>query len=112
MVKIGESSLSNFAMTGGSISGGKRFSTVATRSRTSCAAESMSRFKLNVAMTAEVPCPEIERSSSMPSTVLTTSSIGCETTVSTSSGDAPGRVVRIETLGRSTEGKRSTPRRK
>ena len=66
MVNIGGSSLLNFVMTGGSVSDGRRLSTVATRSRTSWAAESMSRLKLNVAMTNEVPCPEIERSSSMP----------------------------------------------
>ena len=67
MVRIGESSLLNFEMTGGSTSRGKRLSTVATRSRTSCAATSMSRFKLNVAMTNEVPWPDTERSSSIPS---------------------------------------------
>src|SRR6266498_2624492 len=36
----------------------------------------------------------------------------CETSVSISSGDAPGRFVRTLTVGRSTEGKRSTPSRK
>src|SRR5690349_19150621 len=45
----------------------------------------------------------------MPSTVLTTSSIGCAMSDSTSSGEAPGKLTRTETVGRSTEGKRSTP---
>jgi len=45
----------------------------------------------------------------MPSTVLTTSSIISVTSVSTCSGGAPGSVVRTETVGRSTDGSRSTP---
>src|SRR5689334_18185511 len=45
----------------------------------------------------------------MPSTVLMTSSIGWATSDSTSSGDAPGKLTRTETVGKSTEGKRSTP---
>src|SRR5689334_4321566 len=45
----------------------------------------------------------------MPSTVLTTSSIGCAMSDSTSSGEAPGKLTRTETVGKSTEGKRSTP---
>src|SRR6185503_16954656 len=48
-------------------------------------------------------------SSLMPSTVFTTSSIGCAMSDSTSSGAAPGSPTRTETVGRSTEGKRSTP---
>ncbi len=77
----------------------------------SWAATSMSRSRVNVTTTMELPGPEMERSSSIPSTVLTTSSIGWVTSVSTSSAEAPGRVVRMVTVGRSTEGKRSTPRR-
>ena len=84
---------------------------VATRSRTSWAAVSMSRLRLKVTITTEVPGPEIDRSSSIPSTVLTASSIRLEISVSTSSVEAPGSWVRIETVGRSTEGNRSTPRR-
>ncbi len=110
----GELSLLNFWTTGGRsrASSGRRLMTVATRSRTSCAAVSRSRSSLKVAMTSDVPGPETERSSSMPSTVLTTSSMGCEMSVSTSSADAPGRPVRTLTVGRSTDGKRSTPRLK
>ena len=63
-------------------------------------------------MMNDEPCPEIERNSCMPSTVLTTSSIFCETSLSTSSGEPPGKFVRTLTVGRSTEGKRSTPNRK
>jgi hypothetical protein len=47
----------------------------------------------------------------MPCTVLTTCSISRVTCVSTSSADAPGSSVRMLTVGRSTDGKRSTPRR-
>ena len=60
-------------------------------------------------MTKELPCPEIERSSVMPSTVFTTSSIGCATSDSISAGDAPGSLVDTNTDGRSTGGVRSTP---
>ncbi len=112
IVMIGELSLLNFWTTGGSTSSGSERTTVATRSRTSCAAVSRSRSSLKVAMTSDVPGPETERSSSMPSTVLTTSSMGCEMSVSTSSAEAPASVVRTLTVGRSTEGNRSTPRRK
>jgi hypothetical protein len=70
---------------------------------------SISRSKLNVATTKLTPLDEIERSSLMPSTLFTTSSISSEISDSTSSGAAPGNEVRIITVGRSTAGKRSTP---
>ena len=98
-------------MIGGSASGGKSRSTPATRSRTSCAAASISRLRSKVIITIEEPGPEIERSWSMPSTVLTASSMRRLTSVSTSSIEAPGSTVRTETVGTSTEGKRSTRRR-
>src|ERR1043166_4810979 len=60
-------------------------------------------------MTKPLPCHETERSSLMPSTVLITSSSGWVTSDSTSSGAAPGKPTRTETVGTSTEGKRSTP---
>ncbi len=53
-------------------------------------------------MTNELPWPEIDRSSLMPSTVLTASSMRWEISDSTSSGEAPGRLVRTLTVGRST----------
>src|SRR6185295_10238671 len=96
-------------MTGGVASSGKRLPSVLTRSRTSCVADSRLRSSLKVAITIAVPCPQTDLSSLMPSTVLTTSSIGCAMSDSTSSGAAPGRLTRTETVGRSTEGKRSTP---
>src|SRR6185503_15965053 len=99
-------------MTGGVASSGRVRPSVLTRSRTSCAADSRLRSSLKVAITIAVPWPETDLSSLMPSTVLTTSSICCVTSDSTSSGAAPGRPTRTETVGRSTEGKRSTPSRK
>jgi len=68
--------------------------------------------RLKVTITTEAPGPEIDRSSSIPSTVLTASSMRLEIPVSISSAEAPGSRVRIETVGRSTEGNRSTPRRR
>ena len=47
--------MSNFATIGGSTSRGSARRTVATRSRTSCAAASMSRSRSKVAMTIELP---------------------------------------------------------
>jgi hypothetical protein len=44
---------------------------------------------LKVAITIAVPCPQTDLSSLMPSTVFTTSSIGCAMSDSTSSGAAP-----------------------
>ena len=61
IVITGVVSLLNFEMTGGRVSGGRSRTIVATRSRMSCAAVSMSRFKLNVAMTKEFPWPETDR---------------------------------------------------
>src|SRR5258706_2544278 len=72
----------------------------------------MSRSSTKVIITKDEPWPEIERSWSMPSTVLTASSMRWLTSVSTSSIEAPGSSVRTETVGTSTEGKRSTRRRR
>ncbi len=109
IVSTGELSLLNLAMTGGRVSSGNWRTTVDTRSRMSWAAVSMSRSRSKVAMTIELPPEEMERSSWMPSTVLTASSMRSETSASVSSVEAPGSAVRTETVGRSTEGKRSTP---
>ncbi len=100
----GALSLSNFWMTGGVASSGSRLTTVLTRSRTSWAALSRSRSRSKVAMMMDEPAPETERSSSMPSTVLTTSSTWRVTSDSISSGDAPGSEARTETVGTSTAG--------
>ena len=109
MVRTGDESLSCLLMTGGRTSTGRSMRIAETRSRTSCAADSMSRSSLNVVMTSETPGPDTERSSSMPSTVLIASSMRWETSTSVSSGEAPGSCVRTITVGRSTAGKRSTP---
>src|ERR1041385_4690688 len=108
-VTTGVLSLSNFCTIGGVASSGRSRPSVLTRSRTSCAADSRLRSSLKVAMMMAVPWPDTDRNSLMPSTVLTTSSIGWAMSDSTSSGDAPGKLTRTETVGRSTEGKRSTP---
>ncbi len=59
---------------------------------------SISRLRLKVTITAEEPGLEIDRSSSIPSTVLTASSIRLEISDSTSSAEAPGSWVRIEAV--------------
>ena len=71
----------------------------------------MFRRSSNSTMTMDWPGPEIERSSRMPCTVFTTCSISRVTWLSTSSAEAPLSSVRTLTVGRSTEGNRSTPRR-
>ena len=75
MVRTGAKSLSNLATTGGRTSRGSRVSTVATRSRTSWVAASMSRSSVERGDDDRAAGAETERSSSRPSTVLTTSSI-------------------------------------
>jgi hypothetical protein len=62
-------------------------------------------------MTVETPSEEVDRSSSIPLIVLTASSILSEISVSISSGAAPGSLVVTTTVGKSTLGKRSRPRR-
>ena len=62
--------------------------------------------------TCEMPSLVVERSSSMPETVLMISSIGLVTLVSISSTLAPLSVVVTVTTGKSTLGNRSTPSRR
>ena len=76
----------------------------APRPRRSCSSR-------NCTMTTETPSLVVERSSSMPSIVLTISSIGLVTPLSISSTLAPLSVVVMVTIGKSTFGKRSRPRR-
>ena len=111
-VSTGAWSLSVLEMIGVRMSRGRLRSTAAILSRTSWAATSIWRLRLKVMRTSELPGLVIERSSLMPWMVLTASSIFWETWVSMSSVEAPGNSVRTETVGRSTAGKRSTPRRK
>ena len=89
-VMIGEESRSCFWTTGGSMPGGSRLSTPETASRTSCTAASTLRSSVNVTMTNERPSLEIDRSSSIPATVATASSMICVTSDSASSAAAPG----------------------
>ena len=60
----------------------------------------------------DMPSLVVDRSSSMPETVLMISSIGLVTLVSISSTLAPWSVVVTVTTGRSTLGNRSTPSRR
>ncbi len=106
--RTGAASGSSLLTTGDSVPSGRSCSTVARWSRTSCAAMSTFLSSRNVTKTCDTPSVEIERSSSMPLMVLTASSILSVSSVSISSGAAPGSVVMIETIGRSTLGKRST----
>ncbi len=108
-VMTGAASGSNFSTIGCSIVRGRSGSTRLTRSRTSCAATSPSFSSRNATMTCETPSDEFDRSSSMPLMVLTASSILSVTSVSTSSGAAPGRRVVTTTVGKSTFGNRSSP---
>ena len=62
-------------------------------------------------MIVEMPSFVVERSSSMASMVLTISSMGLVTPLSISSTLAPFSVVVMVTVGKSTFGKRSRPRR-
>src|SRR5262249_31902254 len=109
LAPTGAWSLSNFETTGGRLSLGMLRMAMATLSRTSWAATSIWRFRLNVTMTIAAPLPEIERSSLMPWMVLICSSSRWATWVSSSSVEAPGSSTRTLTVGRSTAGKRSTP---
>ena len=110
-VRTGAASGSNFSTVGCWIVLGSSGSTRLTRSRTSCAAMSASFSSRNEMMTCETPSDEVDRSSSIALMVLTASSILSVISVSTSSGAAPGRRVVTTTVGKSTLGKRSRPRR-
>ena len=90
---------------------GSRETTVATLSRTSCAATALFFSSRNWTMIVEMPSFVVERSSSMASMVLTISSMGLVTPLSISSTLAPFSVVVMVTVGKSTFGKRSRPRR-
>src|SRR3954469_19878338 len=107
----GAESGSNFSTVGCWMFFGSSGRTRLTRSRTSCAATSPSFSSRNAIITVETPSEDVERSSSIPLMVLTASSILSEISVSTSSGAAPGRRVITTTVGKSTLGKRSRPRR-
>jgi hypothetical protein len=111
IVTTGAASRLNFSTTGGSVPKGSRGRSVETLSRTSCAAMSPLRSSLKPMTTVETPSRVVERSSSMPETVLTASSTGLVTDDSTSSTLAPRSVVVTTTTGTSTFGNNSTPSR-
>ncbi len=106
-VRIGAESGSLLLTTGGFVSRGNR--TVATLSRTSWVAASMSRSSVNVMVQFAEPWLELQRSSSMPLIVLTAASIGLVIVVSISSALAPDRPARTLTVGLSVRGIRSRP---
>src|ERR1700690_791019 len=104
----GAASGSSLPMTGGFVPSGRSGSTRLTWSRTSCAAMLTSLSSVNVTKNRETPSVDTDRSSSMPPSVLTASSILSVSSDSTSSGAAPGSTVMIEMMGKSPLGKRST----
>ena len=77
---------------------------LATLSRTSWAPTSGSFSSTKVTHVIETPSADRDRSSSMPLTVFTDSSMRLVTWVSTSSGDAPRSVVVTVTTGKSILG--------
>ena len=110
-VMTGDASSSNLSITGKVVPRGSCATIALTLFWTSCAATSGDFSSANRTMTRETPSPVIDRSSSIPSIVLTASSIGRVTCVSISSTLAPRRVVVTNTNGRSSLGWRSTPSR-
>ena len=106
----GIASTSNLSITGGSVPTGSCARTVATLSRTSCAAVSRDFSSTNCTTMVDRPSLVRLRSSSMPSIVLTASSRTFVTPVSISSTLAPFSVVVTVTIGKSMFGKRSSPR--
>ncbi len=93
VARMGVAAGSSFSMTGGFVPGGNWSRMVATLSRTSLAATSTGFSRTKVTKTWEIPSLVVERSSSIPLMVLTTSSMGLVIWLSTSSGVAPSRVV-------------------
>ena len=86
---IGLASASTLAITGSSMSPGRRWRTRETRSRTSAAAASGSRSSLNLIDICESSWRLIEDSTSTPSIPASESSSGLVTWDSTISGLAP-----------------------
>ena len=96
-------------MIGGWVPSGRSARIVLTLSRTSCVPTSPFLESRNWTVTIETPSWVVDRSSSMPETVLMMSSIGLVTVVSISSTLAPGSTVVTVQTGKSTLGNRSTP---
>jgi hypothetical protein len=112
MRMIGVALTSKRSMSGGSVPTGSCEMTVDTLSRTVWAPRSPFFSSLNCTMTNDTPSLLTLFSSSMPSMVLTASSIGLVTVVSISSTEAPRSVVLMVTIGKSMFGKRSSPKRR
>ncbi len=89
---------------GWSMSRGSSARTRLTLSRTSWAPTSAFFSRMNVTKICEMPSADTDCSSSIPAIVLMDSSILSVTSVSTSSGAAPGRRVTTATVGKSTFG--------
>ena len=109
IVITGIEPVSNLSMIGDSVPSGRSARIVLTLSRTSCVPTSPFFDSRNCTVTIETPSIVVDRSSSMPETVLMMSSIGLVTVVSISSTLAPGSTVVTVQTGKSTFGNRSTP---
>ena len=103
-------SVSNLLTTGVSVPSGRVARIELILSRTSCAPTSPFFERRNWTVTTEIPSCVVDRSSSIPDTVLMMSSIGLVTVVSISSTPEPVRTVVTVQTGKSTLGNRSTPR--
>ncbi len=109
MVSTGDASMSNLSTIGVSVPVGRLERIVLTFPCTSCWATSRFFSSTNCTVMLATPSRVVLRSSSIPETVLTTSSIFFVTPVSISSTLAPGRVTEMVMIGRSTLGNRSVP---
>ena len=110
MVITGIEAVSNLLTTGVSVASGRLARMVWILSRTSCVPTSPFFARLNWTVTVEIPSLVVDRSSSIPLTVLTMSSIGFVTDASISSTLAPESTVVTVQTGKSTFGNWSTPR--
>ena len=110
-VSTGAASSANLSMIGASVPSGNWLRIVRTLASTSCAATAPFFSSANSIVSCDIPSLVVERSCSIPATVLTISSIGLVTPVSISSTLAPRSVVVTVTSGRSTLGNSSTPSR-
>ncbi len=109
--RIGFASGSTRSTTGGSTSGGSSPRTAATFSRTCCAFSRMSYSSSNSMNRRDSESLDWLRSDRIPSIVLTDSSRTSVTSRSIVSAAAPRSSVRTVTIGNSTRGHRSMPRR-
>ena len=109
-LRIGSSSGSTFAITGGRSSGGRSFIACDVFSRTSWAASLMSRSSTNLIVIFAIPSRSCAVISSIPEMLLSASSVGSTTALFNSSALAPGSVKVTETVAGSAFGRRSTLR--